>query len=57
MPDEVAKKIEEHKKRAEEHVQVCQKEIGIADDVAHQLTFGDFSVNDKDAQLSKLINN
>lgn len=58
MSDEVIKKIEEQKKRAEEHVQVCTKEIGVDDEVAKKLTYGDFSVNDKKSQVGSFeLNN
>lgn len=51
MDEEALKKIEEHKKKAEEHIAICVKENEIVAEIAKKLTLGDFTIRDEKAKV------
>lgn len=51
MTADLAKKIEETKAKAEQTITTCIKEVGVDEEVAKKLKFGDFSVRDEKAKV------
>lgn len=51
LDEDIVKKIEEQRKKAEEHIAFCVKDIGVDAEVAKKITFGDFTNRDEKAQV------
>jgi hypothetical protein len=48
----LAKKVEEVKKKAQEHIEFCTNEAGFDKEQAKKLVFGDFTIRDSKAQVT-----
>lgn len=47
----MTKKIEEQRKQVEGHIKFCMQDAGVDAETAKKLTFGDFTIRDKNAQV------